>query len=305
MPPRFCCCCAADAAVIADTGKEARRLSQASSVQESLAYMDAVQDFKDLEEPVALSRQGSGNERFFDAIQVVGSDQGSVVMNESSRKVSNRTETTTVSSTADLETPEDENNDDDEALLAPEYRTDGSMSTHRRRRRHSPEERGFPGFLTKDQLKAYRQLRDELRRHPSDSIYHQMAYNYIDLEPESYALCRYLRLYNFNVKKVLHHMDSHAAKWKQAATHDFYPDVFDAVGAPLSVLLTQFPFLYYGLSKKGFPCCYFNAEALSVEGVECVTDCDHLANVIWHNMMYDLKYNKFPEAKKRHPDFNR
>ena len=315
MPPRLCCCCAADTAIITDTRKAAqRRLSNASSIQ-SLAYMDAVQDVKEFEEEdrkiAMLTRQGSSNtDRFFDAIEEdAGSDPGT---SHEPRKASNPTATTATSSTTALPSSrlqdaivEDDDFSNDEALLAPEYRTDGSTSTNRRRKRHTPDEKGFPGFLTPTQLKAYRQLRDELRQQSSDSIYHQMVYNYSELEPESYALCRYLRMYNFHVKRVWHHMDHHADRWKQAATHDFYPTVFDAVGAPLSVLLTQFPSLYYGLSKKGYPCCYFSAGPLSVEGIECVTEPDNLANFIWHNMMHDLKYNKFPQAKKRHPDLKR
>ena len=73
----------------------------------------------------------------------------------------------------------------------------------------------------------------------------------------------------------------------------------------MSVLLAQFPSLYYGLSKQGYPVCYFNAGRISVEGVECVTDPELLGNVIWHYMMHDLKYRKFPEAKKRRPGFKR
>eukprot|EP00977_Amphora_coffeiformis_P005994 scaffold1276_cov162-Amphora_coffeaeformis.AAC.14 len=284
--------------------------------------MDAVQDVKELDDEdrkiaLLLTRQGSNaTDRFFDAESGSVDGETSSSMNEPRTKASNRTATTAASSTTAFPSSrQDATNDDnkedefsnDEALLAPEYRTDGSTSTYRRRKRHhnTPDEMGFPGFLKPDQLQAYRQLRDELRRHPPDSIYHQMVYNYIDLEPESYALCRYLRLYYFHVKKVFHHMDHHAARWKQAATRDFYPNVQDAVGAPLSVLLTQFPSLYYGLSKQGYPCCYFSAGTLSVEGIECVTEPDNLANVIWHNMMHDMKYNKFPEAKKRHPDFKR
>lgn len=165
---------------------------------------------------------------------------------------------------------------------------------------------GFPGHLTPAQLKAYQQFRAELKeRRASTSVYQEMVENYSALEPESYELCRYLRSQNFNVKKVFAYMDHHAPRWKEAATQDFYPNVEDAVGAPLSVLLTQFPSLYYGFSKQGYPCCYFNAGGLSVEGIECITDCDRLANLIWYNMMHDLKYNKFPEAKQRHPDFVR
>jgi len=292
----------------------------------SLAYMDAVQDVKELEEGdrriAVLTRQGSNNtnnDRFFDAKEEeLGSDD-ELKSYEPPRKASNRTATTASSSTVASPSSPNKNNDDvnhgnDEALLAPEYRTDESTtSTNKRhRKRHpghhhhyTPDEMGFPGFLRPDQLKSYQHLRDEIRQHPSNSIYHEMMYNYTDLEPESYALCRYLRQYNFHVKKVFHHMDRHAEQWKRAKTNDFYPNMSDAVGAPLSVLLTQFPSIYYGLSKRGYPCCYFNAGAISVEGIECVTDTENLANVIWHNMMHDMKYNKFPEAQKRHPGFKR
>ena len=100
-------------------------------------------------------------------------------------------------------------------------------------------------------------------------------------------------------------MDKYAESWQEAAVDDFYPDVSQAVGAPLSVLLTQFPSLYYGLSRGGYPCCYFNAGKLSVEGIECFTDCDKLPRVIWYTMMHDLKYQKFPAAQRRNPQFQR
>jgi hypothetical protein len=194
---------------------------------------------------------------------------------------------------------------EDKDLLAPEYR-DGSVSTSgRHRRRMDPSEMGFPGFLKPDQLKALQELREAIKKKGKHSIYHEMVYAYIDLEPEPYALSRYLRLYHFNVKKVFQHMDKSADLWTEARKHNFYPTISDAVHAPASVLLTQFPSLYYGLSKKGFPCCYFNAGALSAEGIECVTDPANLANFIWHTMMHYMKKDKFPEAKKKHPEFMR
>ena len=339
MPSLFWCgCCRAAEAVIVDTrqgigegGPRARRASTSST--SSLAYLDAVEAESELASlSLHFDRRSSTEDLFFDA------EGGPAVAKED--EPTQQTSAARVKATKSNDRREqrvalqesqsrnqqnimfefevkhrekEELDKDDLYLLAPEFR-DGSVSTsgrrHRRSRLTSPEDMGFPGHLKPDQLKALQQLRSELKKaqqNPTkkNNVYREMVYTYSQLEPESYALCRYLRLYNFNVQKVFHHMDKSADLWNEAGKHGFYPNVVDAVGAPLSVLLTQFPSLYYGLSKQGYPCCYFNAGALSVEGIECVTDATRLANFIWHNMMHEMKYNYFPEAQKRHPEFKR
>jgi hypothetical protein len=186
----------------------------------------------------------------------------------------------------------------DESLLGSSYR----IKAGGRCRRRLIAQPGFPGSLTPSQLKAYQQFRSELEER--GGIYKEMVYNYSDLEPEPYALCRYLRFCNFNVGKCFAYMDKHVERWNEAKKHDFYPDVSAAVGAPLSVLLTQFPSLYLGFAREGYPCCYFNSGTLSVEGMECVTDLDLVPNFIWYTMMHDMK-RKFREVQEKDPSFVR
>lgn len=312
MPLRaWWCCCATDAVVV-DTRSPPEAITiveRPSLASTPLVFMDAVENESDLPTSlVDLKRMSSADDVFYDAELAPPSEDEQ----KDSVKLPLRTPRL-VAFEEEKKTPEKEEEWDsrvlheyeDKDLLAHEYR-DGSISTSgRHRRRMNPDEMGFPGYLKPDQLKALQVLREAIKRKGKHSIYYEMMYAYIDLEPEPYALCRYLRLYHFNVKKVFQHMDKSADLWTEARKHDFYPTIADAVHAPASVLLTQFPSLYYGLSKKGYPCCYFNAGALSAEGIECVTDASNLANFIWHTMMHYMKKNKFPEAKKRHPDFIR
>lgn len=319
MPLRSLCCCRADEAVVArkappttsqnhDDAAGPPGLIALSDVS-SLAYMDAVADEKDWIDltptPSTLQRMGSTGDIFYDAASASSGASGQVERGGRGRIRNNVIVTTT-----QQEQPVHDD-DDDEHLLAPEFRSDASASTKSSRHHHRAAARknllsGFPGQLTPAQLKAYQEFRTKLREGGADTaVYRDMVDNYRAVEPESYALCRYLRLHKFNVKKTFVFMHEHKHKWNEAAANDFYPNIEKAVGAPLSVLLTQFPSLYYGNSKEGYPVCYFNAGGLCAEGMECVTKPENLANVIWYNMMHDLKYNLFPAAKKRHPDFVR
>lgn len=134
-------------------------------------------------------------------------------------------------------------------------------------------------------------------------IYEEMVYCYKEIEPEPYALCRFLRWANFHPDKVFKYMDSHVERWEEAKKHNFYPDA--SVGAaPLSVLLTQFPSVYTGFAKEGFPVCYFHSSNLSVEGIDCVTDVENLPHFIWYTMLHEIK-RIYAEAKSRHPSLNR
>lgn len=186
---------------------------------------------------------------------------------------------------------------EDESLLA-------SLSTSGKRMRavaRSSEEWGFPGSLTHHQLACYQEFRSEVKRR--GGVYEEMVYCYKDIEPAPYALCRFLRWANFHVEKVFKYMDSHVKQWNEAKKHNFYPDAGIA-GAPLSVLLTQFPSVYTGFAKEGFPVCYFHSSNLSVEGIDCVTDVERLPNFIWYTMLHDIK-RIYVEAMTRQPTMKR
>jgi len=66
-------------------------------------------------------------------------------------------------------------------------------------------------------------------------------------------------------------------------------DLENVVDAPISVMVTQFPFLYMGNSKAGFPVCYFDAGKLCVDGWECVTKLENLQKLAWYMMVYVAK----------------
>lgn len=311
--PLLCGCCgrrAEDAVVsraiptsspIQPNNNPKQTIDAPSEVSSSLAYMDALTDEKDLKD--INSNSENKQEVFFDAAAAAVTSSESNNAEEmgpsSEREVS-------VEVIHPISSNSTDKNVSDEDLLAPQYRSSqNSTRSSNSKEDRDPTMTGFPGHLTPKQLHVYQQFRDELLT--KSEIHQQMVYNYssVHLEPESYALCRFLRERNFHLKDVWKHMDKHVAAWEAAAQHDFYPNVEAATGAPLSVLLTQFPSLYYGNSKEGYPCCYFSAGKLSPEGVECITDGDRLANTVWYNLMHDLKYSKFPEAKKRNPHFLR
>lgn len=285
----LCCCTAATteavvvhpkhAETLSTTRREERRPSVSSSSAASsigLAYLDAVED--DVTENG--SKRGSMGDLFFDAEEALESENFDFqVKYEKDQSVNGQSL-------------------HDEALLAPNLRDGG----HRRARIEALD-KGFPGSLTEHQLKAYQKFRSELQRR--DQIYRDMVYAFSHVEPEAYALCRFLRFCNFHVEKTFHYMDRHTSKWEEAAKCDFYPDSQKAVGAPMSVLLTQFPSLYFGNARAGYPVCYFRAENLSEEGIECITNLDRLPNVIWFSVMNHLRHKMYPKAQEIDPSFVR
>jgi len=193
---------------------------------------------------------------------------------------------------------------DDDMLLDSYHRAPSLLasSTGRNRRGVSvkSEEWGFPGSLTPRQLDAYQEFRAEVHRR--GGVYREMVYCYNEIEPEPYALCRFLRNANFNPNRAFKYMDEHVEDWQEAKKKNFYPDA--NVGCPLSVLLTQFPSLYAGFAKDGFPVCYFHSGSLSIEGIECVTDLDRLPYFIWYTMMHDIR-KIYAEAIARNPSLGR
>lgn len=150
--------------------------------------------------------------------------------------------------------------------------------------------RGYPGELTEEELSDCLRFRSELNRRKTDgeSRYRQMVDAFHGVEEEAYALCRFLRARKFDVEAVFEMMEEGLDVWKEASEHNFFPDPDVAVGAPVSVLLTQYPMVYSGISKNGSAISYFQAGQLKVEGIDCVTDLENLTNMLWHNAMHRL-----------------
>jgi hypothetical protein len=264
-----------------DTKLLQRQLSTASS----LYYFDASEEQEEQEEILPESEKEDQEERFFDATMDLVVEVEEVVgeARRSKRFVVHREDTI-----------------EDEKLLASMYRRIPDLGGSRRRVSVKSEEWGFPGSLDRRQLAAYQEFRAEIKRR--GGTYLEMIYCYKELESEPYAICRFLRYWYFNVSKTLKYMDEHIEAWEEAKKHDFYPDA--DVGAPLSVLLTQFPSVYQGFAREGFPVCYFHSRNLSIEGIECVTDIERLPNFIWYTMMHDIR-RIFTQAIAKNPSLGR
>lgn len=165
------------------------------------------------------------------------------------------------------------------------------------------QDRGYPGELTKEELSACLRFRSELNQRKTDgeSRYREIVDAFHGIEEEPYALCRFLRARKFNVQAVFEMMGESLDVWREASSFDFYPDPDEAIGAPISVLLTQYPFLYSGVAKNGSGVSYFRAGKLKVEGIDCVTDFENLSNLIWHNAMHGFP-REIAKVRARDPD---
>mmetsp|Transcript_19251 Transcript_19251/g.18500 ORF Transcript_19251/g.18500 Transcript_19251/m.18500 type:complete len:583 (-) Transcript_19251:612-2360(-) len=161
---------------------------------------------------------------------------------------------------------------------------------------------GFPGMLSSRQVDSVVALQKELKL--KEPTYQQMIQAFSGVESEPFALCRFCRARDFDVSEVLEMMSQHVDHWKEANKHDFYEDIENAVGAPLSVILTQYPCIYMGNSKQGFPVCYFNAAAISSEGLECITTTDNFVKIPWFSMMHQAQ-QCYHEAQAKYPEFYR
>ena len=73
------------------------------------------------------------------------------------------------------------------------------------------------------------------------------------------------------------------------------------VGAPLSAVLSQFPYFFHGIDKEGNPVCYFLGGIVNLDAVNCLTDKDRLLPMALHLMMVDAK-NLLLKDREQNPD---
>ena len=75
-----------------------------------------------------------------------------------------------------------------------------------------------------------------------------------------------------------------------ASKFDFYPNPSDALGNNVekSIYLAQYPQLYTGHSKEGYPVLYSKPGILNINGLESITNSDGLFNFHWWSMVSKL-----------------
>lgn len=92
--------------------------------------------------------------------------------------------------------------------------------------------------------------------------------------------------------------------FERAQKHDFYPNPAQTLGAPVSVFLSQYPFLPIGSAKNGCPVNYFMAGKINPEGILSITTTDRLEGYFWWSFMWKMK-DEIRTAQEMDPDFVR
>lgn len=132
----------------------------------------------------------------------------------------------------------------------------------------------------------------------------EQVFSFRDVEEEPYAICRWLRATKFNAQEILDRLADNQPMFDNAKMEEFYPDVAEAIGAPLSVFLSQYPFLPVGRGKNGCPVNYFLAGRINPEGMLCMTTIKKLEYYFWYSFMWKFK-NEVRSAQTFDPDFVR
>jgi hypothetical protein len=132
----------------------------------------------------------------------------------------------------------------------------------------------------------------------------EQVYSFRDIEEEPYTICRWLRATKFDAAKILQRLTDNQELFNEAKDNEFYPHIESAIGAPLSVFLSQYPFLAVGRGKNGCPVNYFLAGKINPEGILCMTTVERLRSYFWYTFMWKFK-SEIRQAKEADPDFVR
>jgi len=117
----------------------------------------------------------------------------------------------------------------------------------------------------------------------------EQVYSLRDIEDEPYAICRWLRATKFDVDAILQRLEENKDAWTHAKEKDFFPNPNEAIGAPFSVFLTQYPFLSIGRAKNGCPVNYFQCGKIRPEGILCLTTLKHMESFFWYQFVHKFK----------------
>jgi len=130
------------------------------------------------------------------------------------------------------------------------------------------------------------------------------VYSFRDVEEEPYTICRWLRATKFKADDILQRLAENQAMFEKAQANDFYPKPDETIGAPVSVFLTQYPFLPIGSARNGCPVNYFMAGKINPEGIWSMTTVDQLEGFFWWSFMWKMKA-EVRKAQEQDPDFVR
>ena len=104
------------------------------------------------------------------------------------------------------------------------------------------------------------------------------------------TISRWLRARKFHYLNVIKMVEEATECRSNASKFDFYPNPSDALGNNVekSIYLAQYPQLYTGHSKEGYPVLYSKPGILNINGLESITNSDGLFNFHWWSMVSKL-----------------
>jgi hypothetical protein len=161
---------------------------------------------------------------------------------------------------------------------------------------------GYPGTLTVDELNECQKFLEGIKK--LDSTILEQVYSLRDIEETPYTICRWLRATKFNSDEILQRLQDNQYMFDEAKEHQFYgPNISQYMNnCPLSVFLSQYPFLPLGRGYNGCPINYFLAGRINPEGILCLCSIEQLKCYFWYSFMYKMKI-EMKESQKQNIDF--
>ena len=163
-------------------------------------------------------------------------------------------------------------------------------------------EKGFPGALTEEELKAVERLWSELKTR--DPIYNEIVRSFSVVEKEAYSLCRWLRARKFDVDQVFELLEGAKQQYEDAKKHDFYPNLEEALGFSREVFLSQYPEVYCGNARNGCPVMYMKLGSVQPEGIKCLLSIENADRFYWNTMKH-VYTDRLEEGRRINPNFVR
>ena len=181
-----------------------------------------------------------------------------------------------------------------------------------KQKQHGPKRNpGYPGTLTVQELETtleFRRMIKDKKVTDGETNYYDMVHVYDGIEPEAFALCRFMRARKFNIDGILELMDKNFKAWDFGKASDFYPRPILDKSLPtdhptwiVPILKTQLPILNTGVGKNGSMVCYFKVEDVSVEALDCIVDMEsNMVPYFWYLFYYAYRQRAI-DAQQEHP----
>jgi hypothetical protein len=115
---------------------------------------------------------------------------------------------------------------------------------------------------------------------------------------------RWLRARKYDLPATIKMLECAVQMRRSASKYDFYPDARKALHVEPSIFISQYPQIYCGQCKEGYPLFISKPGVLNVAGLECITTVKGILNFHWHAMVHDFGA-RLQAAKRENPNFQR